>query len=159
MRLLETYLRTSKANHGTWTHAGLGDLAQFPQLRNLVIEDATCPLLTLPQGLPRLSLLTGLTRLSLRNVSVHFRTVHESLLGLTCLSSLTLSSTGCLPVPCQGLEKTLGHLCQLRSLDLTGLAVSWTVLFANVGLTSLAMTIPSMTHNCFTMENQARMSV
>eukprot|EP00892_Ulva_mutabilis_P010729 jgi/Ulvmu1/8028/UM004_0265.1 len=121
---------------------GFKDLEKFPALQHLVIADTACPMLTQPQGMPQLALLTGLASLSLQDVTVQFDAVRAVLLALTGLSSLTLTSTDTAPLPCEGLEKSLGRLNGLRDLDLTGLSVPWTILLANVGLTSLTMNVP-----------------
>lgn len=126
-----------------WIYAGLSGLPNFPQLRKLVIEDTSCPFLMQPQGLPQLSVLTQLTCLCLHNVEAKFASFRDVLFGLTCLCSLTLSSRDWFLKPCEGLENSLSRLCHLRDLDLSGLSVSWAVLFANTALTKLAISVPS----------------
>lgn len=140
-------------------YAGLSGLSNFPHLRNLVIEDTSCPLLTQPQGLAQLSVLTRLTCLCLHNVEAKFDTFRDVLFGLTCLCSLTLSSRDWFLKPCEGLENSLSRLCHLRDLDLSGLAVSWAILFANAGLTRLAISVPSTPYSSFNLVHNITLPV
>ena len=82
----------------------------------------------------------------INDVIVQFDAIRAVLLALTGLISLDLTSTDTVPRQCEGLQSSLGRLPCLRSVVLTGLDVAWTIIFANVGLTSLTVNIPDLTH-------------